>query len=208
MSPIRRGLYDALVTERLRRYVAERESGLEASLVELRNAEAADRIALHVASVIERAIDAMPEHDRATFGAHLTRRLIAQLADQPKSAALSVEHLVEPPQTLRAVLATRPDGRTETFDSPLIPLLDTTLLTNAPGEPRVGRQLLAEIESADRIGVVMAFIRRSGIGPLRDALRRHVDRGRPLRVLTTIYTGSTELAATRAFPLRTSAHRT
>lgn len=195
MSPLRRGLYDALVTERLRQYIAERESGLEASLIDLRNAEAADRIAFHVASVIERAIEAMPEFERATFGATLARRVIAQLTEQPKTAPLVAEGLIEPPQTLRAVLATRPDGRPETIDWPLIPLLDTTLLTNAPGEPRVGRQLLAEIESADRIDVVMAFIRRSGISPLRDALRRHVDRGRSLRVLTTTYTGSTELAA-------------
>ena len=53
---------------------------------------------------------------------------------------------------------------------PLIPLLDTTLLTNAPGEPRVGNQLLTELHSADRIDLVMAFIRRSGIGPLLDTL--------------------------------------
>src|SRR5262249_2926557 len=78
---------------------------------------------------------------------------------------------------------------------PLIPLLDTTLLTNAPGEPRVGSQLVAEIASADRLDVVMAFIRRSGIRPFLDALRRHVEAGPALRVLTTSYTGSTEGAA-------------
>jgi len=41
----------------------------------------------------------------------------------------------------------------------------------------------------------MAFIRRSGIAPLLDTLRRHCDAGGPLRVLTTTYTGSTERAA-------------
>ena len=75
---------------------------------------------------------------------------------------------------------------------PLIPLLDTTLLTNAPGEPRVGNQLLTELHSADRIDLVMAFIRRSGIAPLLDTLRNHCQSGRKLRVLTTTYTGSTE----------------
>jgi superfamily II DNA or RNA helicase/HKD family nuclease len=75
---------------------------------------------------------------------------------------------------------------------PLIPLLDTTLLTNAPGEPRVGNQLLTELHSADRIDLVMAFIRRSGIAPLLDTLRSHCQSGRELRVLTTTYTGSTE----------------
>ena len=41
----------------------------------------------------------------------------------------------------------------------------------------------------------MAFIRRSGIAPLLDALRRHCDAAEPLRVLTTTYTGSTERRA-------------
>ena len=102
---------------------------------------------------------------------------------------------VDPATVLHAILGRRPDGSPESIAQPLIPLLDTTLLTNAPGEPNLWNQLRSEIESADRIDVVMAFIRRSGIAPLLDALRRHCDRGRPLRVLTTTYTGSTEQAA-------------
>jgi hypothetical protein len=66
-----------------------------------------------------------------------------------------------------------PDGRLETIAEPLIPLLDTTLLTNAPGEPRVGRPILAETLSADRIDMVIAFVRRSGIATLLPALRDH-----------------------------------
>lgn len=62
----------------------------------------------------------------------------------------------------------------------MIPLLDTTLLTNAPGEPRLLHQLQAEIESADAIDLVMAFIRGSGINPLMPILRRHLEAGRPL----------------------------
>ena len=41
----------------------------------------------------------------------------------------------------------------------------------------------------------MAFIRRSGIARCSTSLRRHCERGRPLRVLTTTYTGSTERRA-------------
>jgi len=41
----------------------------------------------------------------------------------------------------------------------------------------------------------MAFIRRSGIGPLLDSLRRHCEAGRSLRMLTTTYTWSTERRA-------------
>ena len=41
----------------------------------------------------------------------------------------------------------------------------------------------------------MAFIRKSGLVPLMKALREHHARGKPLRVLTTTYTNSTEAAA-------------
>lgn len=56
----------------------------------------------------------------------------------------------------------------------------------------MGRQLLAEIASADRSDLLMAFIRNTGVAPLKNALRSHCNRGRKLRVLTTTYTGSTE----------------
>ena len=41
----------------------------------------------------------------------------------------------------------------------------------------------------------MAFVRWSGVRPLLDALRRHCEAGKPLRVLTTTYTNSTEQRA-------------
>jgi superfamily II DNA or RNA helicase len=68
-------------------------------------------------------------------------------------------------------------------------------LTNAPGEPNLWSQLLEEAKSADSIDVVMAFIRRSGIAPLVETLRRHCAEGLLLRILTTTYTGSTEQSA-------------
>lgn len=103
--------------------------------------------------------------------------------------------LVEPASVLNAILRRRPDGKPEELEAPVIPLLDTTLLTNAPGEPTLWSQLQSEIASATSIDLVMAFIRRSGMRPLLDALRRHCANGRQLRVLTTTYTDSTEREA-------------
>jgi hypothetical protein len=41
----------------------------------------------------------------------------------------------------------------------------------------------------------MAFVRRSGIAPMLDALRAHCAGDRELRIRTTTYTGSTEARA-------------
>ena len=190
MSPLRRGLYEQILTDLLAGELATAQG--EPHSVDLRNADAADRIAWHLANVVERAIDALPSEDRAVLGSRLAGSLIDRIASDPSTTELRAERLADPPRILREIRGLRPDGSPDVIHAPLIPLLDTTLLTNAPGEPRVGHQILTEIASADRIDLVMAFIRRSGMLPLTDALRRHIKNGRPFRVLTTTYTGSTE----------------
>jgi HKD family nuclease len=65
-------------------------------------------------------------------------------------------------------------------------------MTNARDQPTVGREIAAEIDSANSIDLVLAFIRWTGVRDLLPALRRHTEAHKPLRVITTTYTGSTE----------------
>jgi len=199
-----RGLYETLLTEALGARIAHLDPRYQPTVGPLPDADAADRLAMHVAQVVERAVATLPEGERADRGVLLARGLVDRLVealgldDRSHPAAreaLCDERPTAPPRLLTAVRSLTPGGEAELLKPPLIPLLDTTLLTNAPGEPSVGRQIVEEIESADRVDIVMAFIRRSGIRPLLDALRRFTGSGRALRVLTTTYTDSTEAAA-------------
>ena len=195
MAALDRGLYEVLITEALQVQLRELGGGLEAIRDPLRAVEAADRIALHLARVIERAIEAIDEKERAALGISLACQLIAVIRQSSSGSELGSECPLESGEVLRSVVGHLPDGRPDSIAEPLIPLLDTTLLTNAPGEPRVGNQVLAEIHSADRIDVVMAFIGAAGSRRCIDALRAHCQAGREVRVLTTTYTGSTEARA-------------
>ena len=186
------GIYEALVTEGLQARLDELTSISDRKRA-LRSAETPDRIALHLSRQIEQALSEVGDSDRVRVGVEVARSLIERLAEL-RSVDLDVRP-VDVGEVLHAVLRRRPDGREQEISEPLIPLLDTTLLTNAPGEPTLWTSCEAEIDSADAIDVVMAFILRSGIRPLLHALRRHCEAGRPLRVLTTTYTGSTERAA-------------
>jgi superfamily II DNA or RNA helicase/HKD family nuclease len=189
------GLYESLVTEDLARKLANLVEDRRPRTNALRPAEAADRIAWHIASIVERAIEMLPDPDRTTVGLELARTLIDRVVEAMNLPVLADQRLRDPAEVLRAVHRLRPDGEAAAIDAPLIPLLDSALLTNSPGEPNVGSQVAAEIASANGVDLIMAFIRRSGIRPLREKLRRHVDTGGRLRVLTTTYTGSTEVAA-------------
>ena len=198
MKDMKPGIYEAIVTEVLATELTLLGPSLSAQTSRLRHSEAADRLAMHLGSVLERALNDLADKDRVEVGVKLVRSLIDKIVADTAVSELRVEQPVEVGELLISILAFNPDGSLLIRAAPTIPLLDTTLLTNAPGEPRVGSQILTEIDSADRIDIVMAFIRRTGIRPFLDALRRHClnsTEHQPLRVLTTVYTNSTELEA-------------
>lgn len=191
------GLYEALLTRRFEQIVASLPAEqLEPLLGDLGNAESADRISRHVAHLLARAIDAAPERERAAEGVRLAAALLSELKSLAEpDLQLDQDVPVNPGRVLHALLRRRPDGTAAPLERPLTPLLDTTVLTNAPGEPAVAHELRAEVPSADAIDVVMAFIRFSGVRSLLEVLRRHCRDGKALRVLTTTYTNSTEQRA-------------
>lgn len=197
MSPLRTGLYEQIITLALSKELREMGSTYVIERGELDPVEAPDRIALYLASLVRRAVGSLDKKTRSHVGADLVRRVVALLQEQ-SDAVDNTDAVSDTVDLLQAVLSRRPDGESPSIETPATPLLDTTLLTNAPGEPHIGFQLKSEIDSADGIDVLMAFVRQTGIRPLIDPLRRHVEAGRRLRLLTTTYTGSTELAALKA----------
>jgi superfamily II DNA or RNA helicase/HKD family nuclease len=191
------GLHEALLTRRLEELLAQiAEGALVADVAELRDAEASDRVSRHLAGIVARAIDRVPEGKRSDEAVQIALALIRRLqAFEDGKGDLDGDEPLDPARVLVALLQRLPDGRAQAIERPLTPLLDTTVFTNAPGEPAVGHELRAEVPSADAIDLVMAFVRWSGVRPLTDALRRHCEAGKPLRVLTTTYTNSTEQRA-------------
>lgn len=185
------GLYEQILTEGLKlklQAIDQRMVGRRT----LHQAEAANRLALHLSRQIESALGALSEKERLTVGVQVARELLEKLAQLTGVSNLVSEMPLDPGEVLCSISALLPDSTPKLVEAPLIPLLDTTLLTNAPGEPRVGHQLVTEIQSAQRIDILMAFIRLTGITPMKEALRRHLANGGQVRVLTTTYTGSTQ----------------
>ena len=192
---LHQGIYETLITEGLNSKLAELGERYEAKRERLHPAEAADRIALHLSRALEREIRSHGEQDRVALGVRVARDLLLRLDELVENADSRSDLPIEAGEMLHAVLGRAIDGSIAALETPKTPLLDTTILTNSPGEPRIGMQVRSEIPSSDRIDLLMAFIRRSGLAPVRDELRRHCESGRPLRVLTTTYTNSTEVRA-------------
>ena len=190
------GLYDTLLNSLLGEQVETLwERRLLADIQAVDPAEIPDRVGEVIGEWVTHILAAQRQERRVNAAAELSQavlRTIQGLYPEPPQPELSIDQEV---LRLNAIEPLAPSGGPISISRPLTPLRDTVLMTNGRGQPAVGNEIAAEIESADRIDIVLAFIRWSGIRHFRDALRRHIAAGKILRVITTTYTGTTELRA-------------
>ncbi len=193
------GLYDTLLSEALVERVGDLGARrLRARLDDVDPAELPDRIAEVVGEWAREAVAAAPTADRIEAAVAVASAVLETLTASQHLGDAVDRRLTSSLQRLIAVESLAPSGDAIRIARPLTPLRDTTLMTNGRDQPTVGREIGAEIESADHIDVVLAFIRWTGVRDLLPALRRHTEAGKTLRFLTTTYTGSTELRALEA----------
>ncbi len=198
--PLPPGLYERLVTRAVKseldRLAAEGTAVAHTAPVDPTEAHAT--LARHIQVVVARALHGLPEKERRTRQPEIANRIIQLLADgdETKAAVASADAVVLPPEELHAVRPPTGDpAHDRDLPRPLVPLSAADLLVNARGEPALAHALAREIPSADSIDLVCAFVRWHGLRVLMDPLAAHCRAGRPLRVITTVYTGSTERKA-------------
>lgn len=180
MERLPEGAYDELITAGLDALLAQSVS--EAQTERVDQAEATERLAAHLGKVATRVLDSLPYERRLAVANGLVSSLIEQSrgADDRDLVAAGLRTLLSVgPQTPR----------------PENPLRRADLLVNARGEPALHEELAAEIASADRVDLLCAFIKWQGLRLLTDTIAHHLQRGRPLRVITTTYVGATERKA-------------
>ena len=120
MSALTRGLYEVLITEALEAHLGSLEDRLVAVRGQLRAAETADRIALHLARLVERAISTIDEDERSRVGIDLARRLIdAVIRFLSAAGDLAAERPTQLAEVLHSVVGRLPDGRNESIAEPL-----------------------------------------------------------------------------------------
>ena len=186
------GLYERLVTASLRaRLLRFEPASTRVVTKELDPADAHATLARHVEELVAHALKDIPEKDRIARQTDLANQLIG-LIDTG-----AADDLVEsPPEQLRSIQAiTGALADDRPIVAPLVPLSASDLLINARNEPGLGHSLKHEIPSADSIELLCAFVRWHGLRLLEDQLIAHCRAGRRLRVITTVFTGSTERKA-------------
>jgi len=185
VEELRAGLYESLVTTGLERQLAAINS-LDSVLKAVDAAEQPEILARHIRDAAFRTLSAQRDPARRVELVNQLLGLLDQLDDSASGDPRQLMSLRELPAPGVANLSTI---------RPAIPLSDAALLTNAPNEPSLGAEIRAELETADQVDLLCAFVKWHGLRVLDLELKRLRERGKHLRVVTTTYMGATERRA-------------
>jgi superfamily II DNA or RNA helicase/HKD family nuclease len=179
------GLYEAVVTRDLGRALQL----LTEQTPSLRKVDEADLphvLTRHIASAVEHAL----------VSARGTDQRLA-IANDLLEHLNRIDHQITAPPSQLLRLAGRgvPGTASMTDIRPSTPLTEAALLTNAHGEPNLGGELRAEIDTSDEVDLLCAFVKWHGLRLLEQELRRLQDREARFRLITTTYMGATERMA-------------
>ncbi|MBQ3335306.1 MAG: DUF3427 domain-containing protein [Eubacteriaceae bacterium] len=164
-------------------------------------AEAADILSQYLAQVLKNELMLIEEKGGdAKAQIRLVNRLVAVLEEGSQSEGLDVTTEGE---TLLALLDAKDPllalgKQAKDMPRPETSLALSSLFTGSAHEPQMYSELKKEIASADRVDMLVSFIKWSGLRLIIDDLDKFTRNGGRLRVITTSYMGATDLKAVDA----------
>lgn len=184
-SELPAGLYESLVTARLQ----SRLQVLDSLTPALKTVDEADQPHVLARQIYQEALHRLSSLRTEDARLELANTVLRGISDSPDLIATPVEQLH------RLSRRSGPGEVDYEHVRPTTPLSEAALLTNSRGEPNLNSELKVEIDTADQVDLLCAFVKWHGVRLLETELRRLRRRGAQFRIITTTYMGATERAA-------------
>lgn len=192
------GVYEDLLTSALEAAIeTQKKEGWKVNVSPADVSLRSELLAHHVYELLRRALEAVPGEDNTQTANQisLTNQLVEVLLKY-KYGTLPEDRVADSAQLLLEI--TRHSGLSDTppkTPRPALSLRRTGLLVNGRRDVQIASEIAQEIPSADRIDLLCAFVRHSGLRLFRSELEERVRQGAKVRVIASVYTGSTERRA-------------
>ena len=194
------GLYEQVINTKLQSELAEIPQARK-DTAPIDKAEASNVLSQYLTDIVQKGLDNVLDNggDIAAQVALINQivTLIQTSTQEADFAALSVTEQAE--QLLALLREADPRlaaGKTAAdLTRPETSMAQSSLFTGAVHEPQMYTELKKEITSADRIDMLVSFIKWSGLRLIMDELREFTQSGGELRIITTSYMGATDVKA-------------
>lgn len=194
------GLYEQVINHTLNSELSEVPE-VRKSTAPIDTAEASKVLAQYLTDVVQKGLENVQDNGGGIEAQiQLANEIVSTIqttTHEPNFALLGVDQRAE---QLLALLRDN-DPRLAAGKSakemvrPETSIAQSSLFTGAIYEPQMYTELKKEIVSADRIDMLVSFIKWSGLRLIMDELRQLTQNGGELRIITTSYMGATDVKA-------------
>lgn len=194
------GLYEQVINKQIQSELQGSSEDLK--LVEkIDSAEASEVLARYVSEIVHKALDRISDDGDLTSKVDLVNKVVSLISNDANMDDLKEMAVTDSAEQLLALLSEKDPmyqiGQKKAKDivRPETSVAQSSLFTGAMHEPQMYSELKKEMETADRIDMLVSFIKWSGLRLLFDELKAFVGRGGQLRIITTSYMGATDVKA-------------
>ncbi|MDG6257412.1 MAG: DUF3427 domain-containing protein [Methanomicrobiaceae archaeon] len=191
------GIYEQLINEYIQSKLSSLESDKKIDKKSIAHYDPQKILSRYIYKIVENTLRTAEDKNWSLENQiSICNQIIAQLADEMNDSTLHQCKITKDAEMLLAILKNEPitSLNTTTAPRPETSLSQSCLFTGSPKEPELIHELKTEIQSADRVDLLISFIKWSGIRLILEDLKDFVVHGK-LRVITTSYTGATDVKA-------------
>ncbi|MDA8686132.1 DUF3427 domain-containing protein [Robiginitalea sp.] len=195
------GLYEALVTQLIAQRLGEIDrDSFYVNTSKIDKEEASWVLAKHLSQTVQHALNLIKGENRLDLQIAVANKIILLLRDELAKEDFSEDLISVDGEILNAVFS-KVDAHFADFDlhlksiTPYTRLTHSELFTGGNVGLSLESELKKEIRSANRIDLLVSFIKFKGIIILERELEEFTRRGGQLRVITTTYMGASDYKA-------------
>lgn len=190
---LQEGAYENIITSELQQDMKQAESdGLVCKQEDMDTFETPSMLAEHVNKLVLNKLsdDNLTAEERTDF----VNKLIDFIGENKE------EKVIDDKQILSAVVSKQENAKLNATNQnlvrPLTGFRTSNLFTGGQSKVPLNAEIERDIESADRINMIVSFLKLSGVNLIYDQLKKFCDNpNHKLRIITTTYCGVTEAKA-------------
>ncbi|MEJ2250146.1 MAG: DUF3427 domain-containing protein [Candidatus Lokiarchaeota archaeon] len=196
---MQKGLYEQVLTEIIEKNLKNLDKKFDYEQENIDKEESSEEISLYLEKVIKKALDQIPgsSNERIERQISISNQIIELLSNFIEDESFLEFKISREAKMLLSIYEKIKYYKKGKLPRPLSPMNKSNIFTGSSQiEPSLVSEWKKEIKSANRINLIVSFIRWSGVRQIIKDLREFTDKeNRYLRIITTTYTGATEIKA-------------
>lgn len=195
---LKTGIYEQVINKKIKEELESFEDN-QIFTGKIDSAEASKVLSKYITHIIEKGMDTVSDKEEdISRQISLANKIVETIINETQEDYFEDLTVEETAKQLLALLDSKDPRlaiKKPDITRPETSISQSSLFTGSVHEPQMFSELKKEIQSSDKIDMLVSFIKWSGLRLIIEPLREFTQKGGRLRIITTSYMGATDLKA-------------